>query len=69
VLADPAPKGKNSVSRRGKSGRRTSEAGLITEPLTAELIDELGAGGPWKSDDEFEHWTSILSDARRDDAA
>ena len=68
-MADPAPKGKKSVSRPAKSRRRASEPGLITEPLTAEQIDELGSGGPWQSDDEFEQWMSILSDARHDDAA
>jgi hypothetical protein len=42
---------------------------VITEPLTPELIDELGTAGPWESDDEFERWMASLADARRDDAA
>lgn len=68
-MADPAPKGKRGMSRAARSRDRSAEAGLITEPLTAELIDELGSGGPWQSDDEFERWMDILTDARRDDAA
>jgi hypothetical protein len=36
---------------------------LEPQPLTAELIEELGSGGPWKSDDEFERWMDILAAA------
>ena len=68
-MTEPAPKGKKGVSRAVTSRRRPAEADVITEPLTAELIDELGPGGPWQSDDEFERWMAILADARHDDAA
>jgi hypothetical protein len=68
-MAHPAPKGKKDVSRAAASSPRPAEPDVITEPLTAELIDELGSGGPWQSDDEFERWMDILADARRDDAA
>jgi hypothetical protein len=68
-MADPAPKGRKAVSHAAKSRHRATEPDLITEPLTPELIDELGSGGPWESDDEFDQWLHILTDARRDDAA
>jgi hypothetical protein len=68
-MAEPAPKGKKGAQRAAASRHRPTEAEVITEPLTAELIDDLGSGGPWQSDDEFERWMDILADARRDDAA
>ena len=68
-MAESAPKGKRAAQRPATSRRRPAQADVITEPLTAELIDELGSGGPWQSDDEFERWMDILADARRDDAA
>ena len=68
-MADPAPKGKKRVVPAAASRHHPAEAEVITEPLTAELIDELGSGGPWQSDDEFEQWMDVLADARRDDAA
>jgi hypothetical protein len=68
-MAESAPRGKRAAQRAATSRRRPAEPDVITEPLTAELIDELGSGGPWQSDDEFERWMDILADARRDDAA
>ena len=68
-MADPAPKGKKGVSQASQSRHHPADADVITEPLTAELIDELGTGGPWQSDDEFEQWMNILAEVRRDDAA
>jgi hypothetical protein len=67
-MAESAPKGKRAPQRAATS-RRPAQADVITEPLTVELIDELGTGGPWQSDDEFERWMDVLADARRDDAA
>jgi hypothetical protein len=68
-MAEPAPKGKRRSSHVPESRGRAPDPGVITEPLTPDLIEELGTGGPWKSDDEFERWMDILADARRDDAA
>jgi hypothetical protein len=68
-MAEPAPRGKKGAQRAGTPRHRPAEAEVITGPLTAELIDELGSGGPWQSDDEFERWMDILADARHDDAA
>ena len=33
-------------------------------PLTEERITELGDGGPWKSDREFEDWLCGLAASR-----
>ena len=69
AMAEPAPTGKKGTRRAAASRRHPIGADVITEPLTAELIEERGSGGPWQSEDEFERWMDILADARRDDAA
>lgn len=68
-MTEPAPRRKKRPQRAATSRHRPTEANVITQPLTAELIEELGSGGPWLSDDEFERWMDVLADARRDDAA
>ena len=35
------------------------------QPLRREDLDELGDGGPWESDEEFERWLTDLRTLRR----
>jgi hypothetical protein len=34
------------------------------KPLTRERLKELGTGGPWESDEEFEEYLAAIYDAR-----
>ena len=34
------------------------------KPLTRERLKELGTGGPWESDEEFEEYLTAIYDSR-----
>jgi len=38
---------------------------LVDKPLTRELIEQLGTGGPWESDEEFEEFLRFTYENRR----
>jgi hypothetical protein len=47
--------------------RRRLEARIRAEgikPLTRKRLTELGTGGPWKSDEEFEAYLAAIYEAR-----
>jgi hypothetical protein len=44
--------------------RQPSSEMEYRRPLTEERITELGDGGPWKSDREFEDWLCGLAASR-----
>jgi hypothetical protein len=55
---DPA-----SVSaRRRRLDEQIRAKGI--KPLTRERLKELGTGGPWESDEEFEEYLAAIYDAR-----
>jgi hypothetical protein len=69
-MAEPTPKRQGKGAAPGRAAARPAAAdGPITEPLTPDKIDELGTGGPWKDDEEFERWMEDLATSRKDDAA
>jgi hypothetical protein len=55
---DPA----SVAERRRKLEERLRAAGV--KPLTRERLRELGTGGPWESDEEFEEYLAAIYDAR-----
>jgi hypothetical protein len=51
--------------RRREKLRANPEPALRGRPLTAEILEELGNGGPWDSDEEFEEFLAALQRSRR----
>jgi hypothetical protein len=51
--------------RRREKQRASAKPLLRGRPLTAETIKELGDGGPWDSDEEFEEFLATLQRSRR----
>ncbi len=67
-MADPAPKerGRRSTNRRKARATSVPDTGsLVDKPLTRELIEQLGTGGPWESDEEFEEFLRFTYENRR----
>jgi hypothetical protein len=61
---EPAAASKRLLRTREKL-RASAEPALRGRPLTAEIIEELGDGGPWDSDEEFEEFLAALQRGRR----
>jgi hypothetical protein len=55
---DPA----SVAERRRRLEERLRAAGV--KPLTRERLKELGTGGPWESDEEFEAYLAGIYDSR-----
>jgi hypothetical protein len=55
---DPA----SVAARRRRLEERLRTVGV--KPLTRERLRELGTGGPWESDEEFEAYLAAIYDAR-----
>jgi hypothetical protein len=67
-MAQPAPRDRADRQPEPKLRERfqrehASEA-QHARPLTEERIAELGDGGPWRSDQEFETWLRDLATSR-----
>ncbi len=56
------------VARRRRRAQRLAQAQGVPQ-LTPERIAELGTGGPWSSDEEFESWLAEIHSARSRDQA
>ena len=55
---DPA----SIAARRRRLEERLRAKGV--KPLTRERLNELGTGGPWESDEEFEEYLAAIYDSR-----
>ena len=51
--------------RRREKQRKSAQPSPRGRPLTAEMIEQLGDGGPWDSDEEFEEFLATLQRSRR----
>jgi hypothetical protein len=51
--------------RRREKQRESAQPSPRGGPLTAEMIEQLGDGGPWDSDEEFEEFLETLQRGRR----
>lgn len=60
--ADHQPKPKPKLQERFQ--REPASEAQRARPLTDERIAELGDGGPWGSDQEFETWLRDLAASR-----
>jgi hypothetical protein len=45
--------------------RKAGERYRRGQPLTREDLKELGDGGPWESDEEFDRWLAALCESRQ----
>jgi len=67
-MGQPAPRGETArqAKPRARERFRRDPSSEIERrrPLTEERIAELGDGGPWKSDREFEDWLCGLAASR-----
>jgi hypothetical protein len=67
-MAQPAPRDRADRQPKPKLRERFQRASASEaqrgEPLTEQRIAELGDGGPWKSDQEFETWLCDLAASR-----
>ena len=64
VVSQPQPKADRPVPEPQRRYRRRGERYQPGQPLTREDLEELGTGGPWESDDEFDEWLETLVELR-----
>jgi hypothetical protein len=63
VVSEPKPQ--HALRSPQRRWRKAGERRRPGQPLTREDLRELGDGGPWESDEEFDRWLAALCESRQ----